>query len=213
MSSAQQESAVTTQASLSDRLRATACGTRPSQLLLGQLAERVGNRARRHRAPPRHSRPPPSRSGRGSCRPRGRRRSAPAPLLLPGRRLSSASPSGRSSCRPVALLEMRHRDRQQRDGPLVRVVGEHAAHQLLGDLGKHRGCRDRLVERDRARHRAQVGEAHAHRHRPPRPRLRPQPRARPGRRDAAASAGTRSPRPASCRAPIARRPNARAGAS
>ena len=97
------------------------------------------------------------------------------PLLVPGRRFSSARPSGSSSCRSAVLLEMRHRDRQQRDGLLVGVIGEHRAHQLLGDLGKDRGRRDRRVERHRARDRAQVGEANAHRHRPAGPRFGAQP--------------------------------------
>ena len=37
------------------------------------------------------------------------------------------------------LFEMRHGDRQQRDGLLVRVIREDRAHQLLGDLGEDRG--------------------------------------------------------------------------
>src|SRR5258708_7852599 len=49
------------------------------------------------------------------------------------------------------LLEMRHGDRQERDGLLVRVIGEDRAPQLLGDLGKDYGRGDWRVERYRAR--------------------------------------------------------------
>ena len=39
--------------------------------------------------------------------------------------------------------------------------------QLLGDFGQHCGCRNRLLERQRACDRVQIGETHAHRHRAP----------------------------------------------
>jgi hypothetical protein len=32
------------------------------------------------------------------------------------------------------LLEMRHRDREQRDGLLVRVIGKDRAYQVLGEF-------------------------------------------------------------------------------
>jgi hypothetical protein len=49
------------------------------------------------------------------------------------------------------LLEMRHGDRQERDGLLVRVIREDRAHQPLGDLGKDHGRGDWRVERYRSR--------------------------------------------------------------
>src|SRR5712664_3265953 len=48
------------------------------------------------------------------------------------------------------LLEMRHRNRQERDGFLVRVIREECAYQLLGELGKDHGRGDWCVERYRA---------------------------------------------------------------
>src|SRR5260370_26543767 len=69
------------------------------------------------------------------------------PFLVPGRRASSGSPSGSSSS---TLLEVRHRNRQERDGFLVRVIREECAHQLLGVLGKDHGRGDWCVERYRA---------------------------------------------------------------
>ena len=48
------------------------------------------------------------------------------------------------------LLEMRHRDRQERDSLLIRVIRKDRAHQLLGDLGKDHGRGDWRVERNRA---------------------------------------------------------------
>jgi hypothetical protein len=48
------------------------------------------------------------------------------------------------------LLEMRHGDRQERDSPLIRVIREDRAHQLLGGLGKDHGRGDWRVERNRA---------------------------------------------------------------
>ena len=50
-------------------------------------------------------------------------------------------------CRVV--LKIRHRDRQQRDGLLVRVIRQDVPHQLLGDLGQ--GCRRRNRRRQRGR--------------------------------------------------------------
>ena len=126
-------------------------------------------------------RPHPIRNDRGSCRRHGRPSNAPCPFV-PGRRRSSSSPSGSSSCRSDVLLKMRHGDRQQRDGLLVRVIREHRAHQLLGDFGKDRGRRNRRIERDRASDRVEVGEANAHRHGSTGPGFRPQPGGNPVRK-------------------------------
>src|SRR5262245_21987644 len=40
------------------------------------------------------------------------------------------------------LVEIRDGDRQQRDRPLVRMVGKDAAHQVLGDLSESPRCRN-----------------------------------------------------------------------
>ena len=129
-------------------------------------------------AQPTHNPPLPSRNGRGSCRPRGRRRSARARACCRGDGARRQAPAAGRAAGP-ALFQMRHRDGEQRDGPLGRMVGQRMAHQLLGDFGEHRRRRDRLVERERPRHRAHVGKAHPHGHRPSRPRLGPQPRGDP----------------------------------
>mgnify|MGYP003693875811 CR=1 FL=1 len=74
-----------------------------SQVLLGEFAKRVGNgtdNAQRHRAVADRL---PSRSDRGSCRRRDRPRSAPGLCRVPGRRSSSSSPSGSSSCSVACL--------------------------------------------------------------------------------------------------------------
>ena len=60
------------------------------------------------------------------------------PLLVPGLRFSSSSPSGSSKHFPV-LLKMRHGDRQQRYGLLLRVIGERCTNELLGDFSKRSG--------------------------------------------------------------------------
>lgn len=65
---------------------------------------------------------------------------------------------------------MRDGDREQRDEFFLRVIGQHAAHQFVGDFGQDRGCGDRRIERDGARHGSHVREADAHRHRSSRPR-------------------------------------------
>ncbi len=75
------------------------------------------------------------------------------------------------------LLKVRHGDRQQRDGLLVRVLRQNAAHQLFGDFGKDRRRRNRRIERYRTRDRAKVGEADANRDSPARPGFGPQPAA------------------------------------
>jgi hypothetical protein len=47
------------------------------------------------------------------------------------------------------FLEMRHGDRQERDGLLIRLIREDRANQLLGDLGKDYSRGDWLAERYR----------------------------------------------------------------
>ena len=70
---------------------------------------------------------------------------------------------------------MRHRDRQERNVPLPRVVGADPAHQLLGDLGEQGGRRYRRRQGRCARHRAEVGKPHAHGHGPAGEGLGPEP--------------------------------------
>ena len=65
---------------------------------------------------------------------------------------------------------------------LIRVFRKSRAHQLLGDLGKHRGRRNRRIKRHRARHRAQVGEADTDGNGSTRPGLCPKPAADPVRK-------------------------------
>src|SRR5260370_42184572 len=72
-----------------------------------------------------------------------------------------------------ALLEIRYRDRQERDGLLTRMLREHRAHQFFGDLGKDCRRRNRRVERYGTSERAQVGGANPDRHRSGSPRTGP----------------------------------------
>ena len=106
-------------------------------------------------ARPSRSRRPPSRSDRGSRRWRGR---PPARQALFGCRAGASRRRGRAAVRAAGRALSSRCDTEIASSEIVfssRVIGEHAAHQLLGDLGQHRGRRDRRVERDRAGDRAQ----------------------------------------------------------
>src|SRR5260370_6825966 len=78
-----------------------------------------------------------------------------------------------------ALLEIRYRDRQERDGLLTRMLREHRAQQFLGDLGKDCRRRNRRVERYGTADGAQVGEANPDRHRSAGPGIGPNPAPNP----------------------------------
>ena len=67
------------------------------EILFGEFAKLVGDGTGESQAPT-HIRPPPIRSDRGSCQRRDRPIQRAIPLLVPGRRFSSSSPSGSSSC-------------------------------------------------------------------------------------------------------------------
>jgi hypothetical protein len=54
------------------------------------------------------------------------------------------------------------------------VIRKNAAHQVVGNLGKTRGRRDRRIERYGASDRVEVGEANADCHGPPGPAFRPE---------------------------------------
>src|SRR5580700_8165011 len=81
-----------------------------------------------------------------------------------------------------ALLEIRYRDREERDGLLTRMLREHRAHQFLGDLGKDCRRRNRRVECYGTTDGAQVGEANPDRHRSAGPGIGPKPAANPVRK-------------------------------
>ena len=152
--------------------------TVPSRRARGTRREPSGRCPRR----PSHSRPPPSRSGRGSCRRRGRQHARATPRSVPGRRSSSARPSGSSSCTTACASRFDTEIASSEMCLLVRVIGQDAAHQILGDLGKRRCRGDRRGQRERARDRAEIGEAHPHRHGPAGPGLGAQPRPDPIRK-------------------------------
>ena len=59
---------------------------------------------------------------------------------------------------------MRHGDREQRDGLLIRVFRENRAHEIPGNLGEDRGCGNGRVKRYRPGNRIHIGEANAGRH-------------------------------------------------
>jgi hypothetical protein len=66
----------------------------------------------------------------------------------------------------LRLAEIGCGDRQQRDRPLARVVGQHPAHKRNGHVGQRRGGADRRRQGQRPRDRAKVGKANANGHRP-----------------------------------------------
>lgn len=103
--------------------------------MLGQLAEGAGNgeaglKGGRGVAN-RPSQAVPNRVDGRSLRSRA------VPLLAPGRRVSSARPSGRSSCHHRLLLDLRHRDGKQRGRACLGMVPKASSHQVLGDLGEN----------------------------------------------------------------------------
>ena len=67
--------------------------------------------------------------------------------------------------KPAMVIAMRHRDRQQRDERFAWMIRQHATYKVLGDLGEDRGCRDGGIERHRTGDRTQIGKADADRHR------------------------------------------------
>ena len=81
-----------------------------------------------------------------------------------------------------ALLEVRYRDRQERNGLLTRMLRENRAHQFLGDLGNDCRRRNWRIERYGTADRAQVGEANPDRHRSAGPGIGPKPPANPVRK-------------------------------
>ena len=118
---------------------------RTLKVLFRELAKRVGDgmgQAQRDRPVadrlPSEATADPVDGAVGGPARRARRAGAAVFIGEPERQLELHVPQG---------LEVRHGDRQQRDELLVRVIREHAAHQLPGDLGEDRGCRNRRIER------------------------------------------------------------------
>ena len=90
---------------------------------------------------------------------------------------------------------------------------EGRAHELLGDLGKARGRRNRRVERHGARDRVQIGEANADRHGPTGQAIWPAAGHRSCPRDERGWDGKPALQRASCRSPIVHLPIATDDAS
>ena len=147
----------------------------PSRRARETRRERSGKRPAR----PTRSRPPPSRSDRGSCRWRGRPPSAPRPSCC---RDGAPRPRVRAEARAAAPARSSRFDTEIASSEMVvllGVIGEDAAHQVLGDLREDCRRRNRRGQRQRAGDRAEIGEPHPHRHGAAEPRLGAQPAADP----------------------------------
>src|SRR5882762_2576818 len=163
--------------------RATQCGPAAarSKVPFGELAKRVGNGAGDSQYDRSVSNRVPSEAIADGVH---------SAIGGPARHTSLAAGAARLFRKPKwklelqlrALLEIRYRDRQERDGLLTRMLREHRAHQFFGDLGKDCRRRNRRVERYGTAKRAQVGEANPDRHRPAGPGIGPKPAANPVRK-------------------------------
>src|SRR5258708_2125756 len=152
-----------------------------SKVPFGELAKRVGNGAGQTQCARSVSNRVPSEAiADGVHSPIG----GPAhhtPLAAGAARLIR-NPKWKLELQLRALLEIRYRDRQERDSLLTRMLREDSAHQFLGDFGKDCRRRSRRVERYGTADGAQVGEANPDRHRSAWPGIGPKPAANPVRK-------------------------------
>ena len=151
------------------------------QVLFGEFAKLIGNRPRRSQHDRSVSDCIPSETiadhvDSAVSRP------ARHPSLGAGPAFFIFKPQRKFQLHLPVLLKMRHGDRQQRYGLLLRMIGERRTNELFGDFGKGSGRSNGRIKGYGACDRVEVGETNANCHSPTGPGFRPKPARDPVRK-------------------------------